>query len=150
MKYLKRFNESDKTQPKITEDMIEDIKDIFFNCFEDEFDNHLFEWWSNDLEELDDDKFYIEISSPLSYSRIDLIVNSVSNNDPFADTEPYKPNYVTLRSDVVKSGSSKFERFEKILKDEYDLNFSDNVDWDSTAALPGTYQEFFYTTYTIL
>lgn len=70
MKYLKRFNESDQPKPKITPDLLEDVKDIFFNCFSEEFDDHFFEWWSNDLEELDDDKFYIEISSPLSYSRI--------------------------------------------------------------------------------
>jgi hypothetical protein len=134
MKYLKRFNESDQPKPKVTEDMIEDIKDIFFNCFSEEFDDHFYEWWSNDLEELDDDVFYIEISSPLSYSRIDLIVNSVLDVDPFGDA----------------IGLPKFERFKKILKDECDLNFSDKIEWDSTAALPGTYQEFFYTTYTIL
>jgi hypothetical protein len=136
MKHLKRFNESDQTQPKITEDMIEDIKDIFFNCFSDEFDDHFFEWWSNDLEELDDDKFYIEITQ--KYWTIDLIVNSVYDNDPFSDFS------------FTKGLLDKFNRFKKILKDEYNLNFSDNIDWDSTAALPGTYQEFFYTTYTIL
>jgi len=136
MKYLKRFNESNQTQPKITEDMIEDIKDIFFNCFSEEFDNHLFEWWSNDLDELDDHIFYFEISS--GKNRIDFIVNSVYDDDPFSEFS------------FTQGLLGKFNRFKKILKDEYGLEFSDNIDWDSTAALPGTYQEFFYTTYTIL
>lgn len=134
MKYLKRFNESDQPQPKITPDLLEDVKDIFFNCFSEEFDDHLFEWWSNDLEDLDDHIFYFEISS--GKNRIDFIVNSVYNNDPFSD-----------------EWLEKFERFKKILKDEYDLEFSDNIDWDSSAAFvnqSGTYKEFFYTTYTIL
>jgi len=115
MKYLKKFNESDQPKPKVTEDMIEDIKDIFFNCFSEEFDDHFYEWWSNDLEELDDDVFYIEISSPLSYSRIDLIVNSVLDVDPFSDFS------------FTQGLLGKFNRFKKILKDEYGLEFSDNI-----------------------
>jgi hypothetical protein len=154
MKYLKRFNESNQTQPKITEDMIEDIKDIFFNCFSEEFDSHKFEWWSDDLRELDEDVFYIEIYSKTwneeyqKYWTVDLIVNSL-----YQQEKPIKKNRELYNNDPFanKEGLSKFERFKKILKDEYDyLNFSDNIDWDSTAALQGSYQEFFYTTYTIL
>lgn len=144
MKYLKRFNESDQPQPKITPDLLEDVKDIFFNCFSEEFDSHKFEWWSNNLEKLDDDVFYIEIDSRSwsgkyqKYWTIDLIVNSLyqqfnPNIDPFAN----------------KEALSKFDRFKKILKDECDLNINENIDWDSTAALQGSYQEFFFTTYSI-
>ena len=140
MKYLKRFNESDQTQPKITPDLLEDVKDIFFNCFSEEFDSHKFEWWSNDLDELDEDVFYIEISS--GKNRIDFIVNSVYNNDLFVDSKD--ENEETNPED-----HEKFERFKKILKDEYDLEFSDDIDYANAALYP-SYQEFVYKTYTIL
>ena len=153
MKYLKRFNESDQTQSKITPDLLEDVKDIFFNCFSEEFDSHKFEWWSNDLSELDEDVFYIEIGSRnwsekyQKYWTIDLIVNSL-----YQQFNPIKKNQELYNNDPFanKEGFSKFERFKEILKDDYDLNINENIEWDTESALQGSYQEFFFTTYTIL
>ena len=159
MKYLKRFNESDQTQPKITPDLLEDVKDIFFNCFSEEFDDHLFEWWSDDLEELDDDVFYIEIDSRSwsgkyqKYWTIDLVVNSLYQQFKPIKKNPFRAlvNQELYNNDPFanKEGLSKFERFKKILKDDCDLNINENIDWDSTAALQGSYKEFFFTTYSI-
>ena len=145
MKRIKSFklfenDESDQTKPKITPGLLEDVKDIFFNCFSEEFDSYKFEWWSNDLKELDEDVFYIEISS--GKNRIDFIVNSVYDNDLFVDSKD--ENEETNPED-----HEKFERFKKILKDEYDLEFSDDIDYANAALYP-SYQEFVYKTYTIL